>query len=152
MSDKETKDGFKVSDKRHFRMEEDGSVKKREETSAEPPADAGPPPGTEQPRDPKAEMENCECKEEYTALPALDFISFAFSLTTSTMVFLGVLPDPATKQTKRDLGLAKQYIDLLGMLQEKTKGNLTAEENQFLQDSLYDLRVRFVEACQHKHE
>ena len=149
MSDKETKGGFKVSDKRHFVVEEDGSVKKREAEAAAKEAAAE----ASEPKEPGADvnLDNCECEEDFAELPPLDFTSFVFSLSTSTMVFLGILPDPGTKEVRRDLGMAKQHIDLLGMLREKTAGNLTAEEDRFLKTSLYDLRMKFVEVCKQKH-
>jgi hypothetical protein len=135
MNKKETNGGFKVSDKRHFAMEDDGTVKKRkaEEKAAETEAAA---PAAEKP----AEAPDID----------LDFSSFVFSLSTSTMIFLGILPDPVTEKTTRNLAVAKQHIDLLGMLQEKTAGNLTPDEAHFLEQSLYDLRMKFVEVCNPK--
>ncbi len=92
--------------------------------------------------------EKCEpCQEDYKSLPSINFTSFVFSLSTSTMIFLGVLPDPSTGKENVDLAMAKQHIDILGMLDEKTKGNLSEEEATFLERSLYDLRMRFLTAC-----
>jgi Domain of unknown function (DUF1844) len=91
---------------------------------------------------------DCEpCVADYGELPPIDFTSFVFSLSTSTMIFLGVLPDPATSKQDVDLAMAKQHIDILGMLKDKTAGNLSEEEAAFLERSLYDLRMRFVTAC-----
>ena len=79
--------------------------------------------------------------------PQLDFNAFVLSLGSSALVHLGEMPDPATGQkTSPDLGLAQQSIDLLALLEEKTRGNLTADERGFLDKLLYELRVRFVEA------
>jgi hypothetical protein len=150
MNKKETNGGFKVSDKRHFAMEDDGTVKKRkaEEKAAETEAAA---PAAEKPAEaPDIDLDSCECEEDFTELPPLDFSSFVFSLSTSTMIFLGILPDPVTEKTTRNLAVAKQHIDLLGMLQEKTAGNLTPDEAHFLEQSLYDLRMKFVEVCNPK--
>lgn len=63
------------------------------------------------------------------------------------MMFLGLLPDPHTKEQHVDLAMAKHHIDILGLLKDKSKGNLTEEEAQFLDQSLYDLRLLFVKAC-----
>jgi hypothetical protein len=156
MADEETKDGIKVSDKRRFRVDAGGNVVSREDSSeASSPAEStAPPPAAEPgaPADLKAEREQfeqeCEpCQSDYADLPPIDFLSFVFSFSTSTMMCLGLLPNPDTQERFVDLGMAKQNIDILGMLQEKTRGNLTKEEEDFLTASLYDLRLRFVEAC-----
>ena len=79
--------------------------------------------------------------------PALDFNALVLSLGSSVIVHLGEAPDPTTGQ-KRDqpeLTMAQQSIDLLAMLQEKTRGNLTAEEARFLENMLFDLRMLFVQ-------
>jgi hypothetical protein len=81
--------------------------------------------------------------EEKNAAP-IDFYTFVFSLGSSAFVHLGDAPHPETQEAAANLLLAKQTIDILGMLQEKTKGNLTAEEDRFLQSLLSDLRLRYV--------
>ncbi len=76
----------------------------------------------------------------------IDFYTFVLSLGSSAFVHLGDAPDPETgKAGATDLLLAHQTIDILAMLQEKTKGNLTPEEEKFLDALLTDLRIRFVE-------
>ena len=77
-------------------------------------------------------------------LPKIDFSTFVLSLIGSAYVHLGDAPNPEG-QSERNLEFAKQDIDLLGILQEKTKGNLTGEEERLLDQALYDLRMRFVE-------
>lgn len=79
------------------------------------------------------------------ALPAVNFSTFVLSLSSSALFHFGTLPDPVSKTTQRNLGLAKQTIDILGLLQEKTRGNLTGEEQSLLDNLLYDLRIRYVE-------
>jgi len=78
-------------------------------------------------------------------LPDIDFATFVLSLNHSARVNLGDAPDPATGETALSAALAKQTIDLLGVLQEKTQGNLTGEEERILEQVLYDLRIRYVE-------
>jgi hypothetical protein len=78
------------------------------------------------------------------ALPQLDFSTFVLSIIGTAYVHLGDAPEPEG-QSGRDLALARQDIDLLGLLQEKTKGNLSGEEERLLDQALYDLRLRFVE-------
>ncbi|MBI2875500.1 MAG: DUF1844 domain-containing protein [Candidatus Tectomicrobia bacterium] len=80
-------------------------------------------------------------------LPEIDFAGFIFSLSSSALLHLGEIPDPISHRKEKDLLQAKQMIDILGMLQEKTKGNLTAEEEQLMQNILYDLRMRYVQAA-----
>mgnify|MGYP006307679083 FL=1 len=77
-------------------------------------------------------------------LPKIDFSTFIFSLNSSVYVQLGLLEDPATGEKGKNLQLAKQTIDILAMLEEKTRGNLTKEEEQMLKHMLYDLRMLYV--------
>jgi hypothetical protein len=79
-----------------------------------------------------------------TAQP-IDFVTFVVSLASSAFVHMGDAPHPETGAPAENLTLAKQTIDILGMLEAKTKGNLTAEEEKFLENLLADLRIRFVE-------
>ena len=83
----------------------------------------------------------------------IDFSTFIVSLGSSALIHLGEAPDPVSGQTSAsNLPLAQQSIDLLALLQEKTKGNLTREEAGFLDQLLYDLRIRYVEAVGRKRE
>ena len=88
-----------------------------------------------------------EASQEETPLPEMNFANFLLSLSTSALIQLGEIPDPVTKQPVKELTLAKQTIDLIGMLQEKTKGNLTPEEGKMIEYILYDLRMRYVKAA-----
>lgn len=76
-------------------------------------------------------------------LPEIDFGTFIMSLATSALMQLG---EGEPEGTAPDFALAKQTIDIIGMLREKTRGNLTADEAQALDSVLYDLRLRFLEA------
>lgn len=79
----------------------------------------------------------------------LTFSGFVLSLASTAAVHFGDLPDPATGQPGAvDLEAAARVIELLTMLQEKTKGNLIEQEAQLLDDLLYELRMRFVQAQQ----
>jgi len=80
-------------------------------------------------------------------LPAIDFLTLVVSMSHSALLHLGDAPDPATGQREKNLPLARQTIDLLAMLQEKTRGNLSGEEERVLSQALYDLRMRFVEVA-----
>ncbi len=80
-------------------------------------------------------------------LPEISFASFIISLNTSALIHLGLLPDPTTGKIEQNLELAKQTIDLLGILKEKTQGNLTKEEQDLLDNILFDLRIKYVDLC-----
>jgi hypothetical protein len=73
------------------------------------------------------------------------FSTFVLGLSTQALFHLGEVPDPVTRQTARDLVAAKQVIDILGVLREKTRNNLQAGEETLLDSVLYDLRMRYVE-------
>jgi hypothetical protein len=80
--------------------------------------------------------------------PHLDFNALVLSLGSSALIHLGEAPDPVSgKNQEPDLLLAQESIDLLAILQEKTRGNLAEEEARFLDTLLYDLRVRYVAAA-----
>jgi hypothetical protein len=79
-------------------------------------------------------------------LPEITFINLLFSFSTSALIQLGEIQDPITQQLAKNLPLAKQTIDLIGMLKEKTKGNLAPEEETIIENILYDLRMRYVKA------
>jgi hypothetical protein len=122
---KESKDpGFRVVDKRG-RGPEDEAEKAEPVKPTEPPAAPAAP-------DP--------------ALGPIDLLTFIRSLGSSAAIHMGDAPDPEHGEHHKNVPQAKQIIDLLGMLREKTKGNLTPEEARFLDGLLYDLRLRFVEA------
>ena len=78
-------------------------------------------------------------------LPTIDFATFVLSLSHSALMHLGEAPHPETNSVESNLALAKQNIDLLGLLEEKTKGNLTGDEERLLAQVLFDLRMRYVE-------
>ncbi len=77
-------------------------------------------------------------------VPQTEFTFFLSSLSMQAMIALGDLPHPSTNQPHEDMEQAKYLIDTVGMLQEKTKGNLTGEEASLLENLLYELRMRYV--------
>ncbi len=120
--------GFVVKDRRF-------SAKKEEESA---PASQG-----EKIEEPRGEPTSAE----EVSLPEVNFISFLLSLHTSALIQLGEIQDPLTKKADKQLPYAKQTIDLIAMLKEKTKGNLTQEEERGVEHILYDLRMRYVKAA-----
>jgi hypothetical protein len=79
-----------------------------------------------------------------SGLPAIDFATFVLSLSHSALVHMGDAPDPDDKRSI-NLPLARQTIDVLSLLQDKTRGNLSGPEERILEQALYDLRLRYVE-------
>jgi hypothetical protein len=78
---------------------------------------------------------------------AVTFVGFVLSLAHTAAFHFGDVPDPVTGQAgTANLAAAQQIIDILSLLEEKTRGNLTAEERQLLEQLLYELRMRYVEA------
>jgi hypothetical protein len=81
-----------------------------------------------------------------TDLPAIDFSTFILSLSATALYQMGLAPDPATgSTTEADALLARQTIDSLEMLRDKTRGNLTGDEEKLFDSLIYELRMRFVE-------
>jgi hypothetical protein len=82
-------------------------------------------------------------------LPSIDFATFVLSLNHSALIHLGEMPDEGGKRDK-NLPLARQTIDLIAMLEDKTKGNLSGDEERLVGQVLYDLRMRYVEQTKSK--
>jgi len=134
MSD-EKKD-FVVKDRRMFGGDaQENETAEETETAADESSD-------------KTEAQEQEPAGENYALPEINFPTFIFSLNSSALVNLGVIEDPATDQKAKNLPLAKQTIDILGMLEEKTQGNLSDDEANMLKTMLYELRMLYVKESQ----
>jgi len=171
MSDRENeKDkgkGFTVSDKRSFVIGENGQVEEQAEKEAPSAAPSDAPEveskAAEAAQEPeqkgdrqekkslrdriKEKLNKAEDVEEESdhPMPEINFTNFILSLSTSAMMHFGEIQDPISGKQERNIALAKQTIDLLGLLEEKTRGNLTDDEKRFLESILFDLRMRFVE-------
>jgi len=78
------------------------------------------------------------------AMPPIDITTFFLSLSASALVHLGLAPAPEGHRQPADLALARHDIDILLLLQEKTRGNLTGAEEHLLHQILFDLRMRFI--------
>jgi hypothetical protein len=121
--------GFTVTDRRIFT--DDKGEARVEEPSAAPPEATPPEAG---PRDASA-----------MGPPGIDFHTFVLSLGSSALLHLGELERPGAAGPEKNLPLAKHTIDILGMLQEKTRGNLSPAEDKLMESLLYDLRLKYVE-------
>ena len=132
----EEKKDFVVKDKRVFSEDtpEDEKVAETETVSDEH-------------AEKKEAEEQTTVNEDYP-LPEINFPTFIFSLNSSALVNLGVIEDPATNQKAKNLPMAKQTIDILGMIEEKTQGNLSDDEANMLKTMLYELRMLYVKESQ----
>ena len=83
-------------------------------------------------------------KKEQAPLPEVTFSTFVLSLASSALVHLGEVPNPETGSTSRNEDLARNAIDLLTMLDDKTRNGLTSDESKLMRDVLYELRMKFV--------
>ena len=90
--------------------------------------------------------------QEDTQLPQVSFTTYLQDLVTTAHLYLEGFKDPETEQMIVNLGLVKRVIDTIEMLDEKTKGNLTAPESNFLANSLYELRMNYVRAINKQQE
>lgn len=92
--------------------------------------------------------DNGQPKNNKESLPLLDFSTLILPFFTQGLVSLGLLEDPIRMENKENLTLAKRLIDLLGLLKERTKGNLTPEEDKFLESCLHQLRTAYLHKAQ----
>ncbi len=148
--------GFRVTDRR-IRFDDDGATEEPARTTPEsltadapPAAQSGGEAGTQSSErvveGPGWQMEKKPDRPDaQKSLPPMDFTQLCLSLASSVLIHLGEANDPETGAPSVDLGMAKQSIDVLAMLEEKTRGNLTEAEQKLLSTVLYDLRMRFIQ-------
>ncbi len=131
MTKSEDQGSFTISDKRHFTSE--GEV--RRETAGQAAPEPAPP-----------TADATAPKEEYAAgaEERIDFPSYILTYYTQGLVLLGEVPNPYTNKKEENLDAARHMIDILCLLQEKTRGNLDREEQQLLDNVLYELRMKFM--------
>ncbi len=129
MPKEEEDQGFSVKDKRLFsedgKLREDVAEEARKEKEAKPHAAA-------------------PAQETPGMGPPIDFPSYILTYYTQGLVLLGEVPNPYTNKTEENLEGVRHTVDILGMLKEKTKGNLAAEEEKLLESVLYELRIKYM--------
>ncbi len=146
MSNDESQEGkgFKVQDRRRFTAEGETKEDAPQETTsdaaatANASADGGPSAPASEPSTPPPHPPRGEPMQ-------INFTTFVISFGTQALAFLGEIPSPVDGTMNVDLIAAKEMIDIIAMLQDKTKGNLDEAEAGLLQSLLYDLRVKYVE-------
>jgi hypothetical protein len=129
---------FKVQDRRRFT--ETGEARSEQEEPAKEKVDEPPPPPAE-----AARFEEPLAAEAPREALEINFATFVISLCTQALAHLGEMPNPVDGTTHVELDAARQIIDIIAMLREKTRGNLDEAESALLEDALYDLRMRYVE-------
>ena len=129
----EEEKGFVIKDKRSF--DEKGELK-----------DEGLRQEAEQKEEPEPGKKEQKERAETPPLPEVSFTSLIFSLSSSAFFHLGEVADPETGERNKDLPVAKNAIDTINLLNEKTKGNLTEEEQKFIDTILSDLKWRYIKA------
>ena len=137
--DKDSSRGFRVTDRRRFTEDSEAQEKthggeEAEAAAPEPEPAAAAAPGPEP--GPAAHPSPDE---------PVSFSTFILGLSTQALLHLGDIESPVSGQVERDLGAARHVIDILGILQAKTKNNLEQAEERLLEAVLYDLRMRYVE-------
>lgn len=138
--EKREEKGFTVQDRRRFSPEtgearDSGPERAAADDQHQAQAESG------------AKTDSHAAKE---ALPEINFSTFVISLSTQALMHLGEIDNPLSGKEETDVSVAKQMIDIVGMLQEKTRGNLTDGEAKLIEDILFDLRMRYVEAVKRK--
>ena len=134
--------GFKVTDRRSFTNEAEPRNGASEQPSSDASSTAS---STAHPPTP-ANAAGVTAEPPTAAFPPVDFHTFVLSLGSSALLHLGEIENPNDGASQKDLPLAKHTIDILVMLEEKTKGNLSTAEERLMESLLYDLRLRYVEA------
>ncbi len=97
---------------------------------------------------PSEETAEADTPKQRGELPPASFLTLVNSLIMQILMAMGGMEDPESKKRVVDLNLARFHIDTLGVLQDKTKGNLTDEENKLLDGALHELRMKFLGANQ----
>ena len=138
MEESEKDAAFKITDKRKFTPEggvrTDPEDSRTESSPSESQAHASKPTSSE--------------THESPGTFQMTFETLVMSLSSTAMVQLGLIPDPTTNQPAKNLATARQTIDILEILQAKTKGNLDESESKLLDNILYELRMIFLEVSQ----
>lgn len=136
---------FTVRDRRKASAEAEGAAEGKKDTApTEMSEDKGPGP-SEAPRADKTGRPAGEGPP-----PEIDFSSFILSLTATAQISLGLAPDPQSNLTSQNIPAAKQMIDLIGLLRDKTKGNLSKDEQELIDTVLTNLRMLYVRTAEGK--
>lgn len=131
--------GFKVEDRRRFSPASGESRKEAGQEEVEGPGD----------KTSRGEL-GADRAATGEQSPEISFSAFVISLSTQALMHLGEMENPLSGKVETDMPVAKQLIDIIGVLREKTRGNLDSGEEKLMDDVLFDLRMRYVEAVKKK--
>jgi len=141
----EEKKDFVVKDSRLFSQDDRNAESADEKSSAAAQKEEQATSSDEENRESEASKTSpSEGSDQPPPLPQINFATFVVSLNASALLHLGAIEDPTTGKTDKNLSMAKQTIDILSMLEEKTAGNLSKDEENLLKNILYDLRIIYV--------
>jgi len=136
--DRDEPKGFQVRDRRRFT--ETGEARENSDAAADERPEAA------SPRAPTVETGAAKSSAPEGDVPLeITLGTFLMSLSTQALMCLGEMPHPVTGKTEVELGAVRELIDIISMLQEKTRGNVDVAEARLFETILYDLRMRFVE-------
>ena len=136
MADEESKQagkGFTVQDRRRFSPDTGEAREEAPERSETQPK-------------PSEERREASDQTSTETLPEINFSTCVIGLSTQALMHLGEIANPVSGNVEIDVPTAKQMIDILGLLKDKTRGNLNASEDRLMEDILFDLRMKYVEA------
>lgn len=142
MSEDNDEKGFVIKDKRIF--DETGDVRDEETKEKQKKETVEKPDISEKDEIPKKAEETGSAEEKSHPFPEINFAGFIFSLHTSALLHFGDFPDPVSNEKSRNLPAAKQTIEILDMMKDKTRGNLDENEEKLLDGILYELKMRYV--------
>ena len=148
MEDQEDKRGFKVQDRRRFSSEGEAKEGGDAPSAGSEPLDIKSKPAasaSETASKPQAAEHPAASHHSSEPPPELTFAAFLWSLSEQALAALGEIPDPMSGKVTHDLVLARQMIDIIIMLREKTRGNLDPEEQAMLKEILSGLQMKYVE-------
>ncbi len=141
----EEKKDFEVKDRRIFSQDGQNPGSAEDETPAAPKEKEQAASSTEETLETEAaETSPTDGSDQHSPLPEINFATFVVSLNASALMHLGAIEDPTTGKTDKNLSMAKQTIDILKLLEEKTAGNLSKDEENLLKSILYDLKIIYV--------
>jgi len=136
--------GFRVADRREFT--EEGELRDSAKEAPSRPAGPAGASGAAQGQERAGASASSPVVGQDSREPKMDFPTLVLSLTTTAMLQMGLVPDPATQKVEKNLPAARQTIDILEILKDKTQGNLQPDETRLLDRCLHDLKMSFVES------
>jgi hypothetical protein len=133
MTKEQEEQAYRVTDKRGFREDGEAKAPDAADKAEEPPL-----------KDSASAASDSTQGPEASPRPPIDFPSYLLSYYTQGLVLLGEVPNPYTNKKEEDIEAARHTIDILSMLEQKTRNNLSKEEQQLLESVLYELRMKFM--------